>query len=1092
MTINTCLEKIEDITRQNLELLKTINQAFTTKHEHLSVNINDTQYIVPSFISLENKINTLQQNLENIVNAPATGECFTYFDGTTQRLELSGYSTTPVQTQPIDTTNDRNEHLFGVDSNDIFKDFMNPMPYSRILLNTIPNNVKTLCVKKIALKNPQLIDLVKNELGTQNPDSDIDEMAVMNIDYGTIKAMLYNFIEDVDYVDYDTIRRIPIRKSQGYGVYGIETINRVWEDSDFTQYYDVTLNKELIYTINDGTIDRNIKVGDKLVTSNSRVLCEVTEIHPASRTLTLKVLYGGYVDLTTASQSTQLGTLMFYSSIDFDNTKYIDVPLEEDQYVCVFIAAVNDTTNTRGAWGQGLFYNTDNLVIYLDGADKPAVKFRDYYNEHVNNIGDTLYDLTKFMNSSLYNMTMTEMENVLTYKPVIEADNLIVTQINKHLNDSDTVQKIRNLYNQKAKYKTELDTVQASIDNINDILSNIAFDVQDTNRAMYESQLSEYNTKKAELTTSIVSIANEINANVNAADTPIENAKYHIRGFVDVTIPDELKVEGTPFEVIKIDVEYRYKNRNKMSGNAETISENEIFSDWNKMDSVYREKLLKYNKEGTLVFPYQFELEPTNDKMNVISFNQIDIPITQGEIVDIRYRYEYSLGFPFVKVYSDWSEIYTQEFPDEYLQNATILSIIEENNNDIKNNAVNELLREKGLIDHEEDKLIDQNITYFHKPEHIASGFYTDERRVIPLYDVLQSMRSDISEMMSEVYGSLGNNLIVSVYDEMNSVSLPQNTNTTFFACSYLSNENKQRLGDIVPSADLYNVKNFQIAYTQININLYNGGTYPIRLHSMFPGDPNADLAIDTPGKYDWRDYTSSEAHEEGGVITEPYGVWMQQDGTDGVSKPIKQRQNQFMYFRYKEAVRNAKIYEDTRINFAEKHNDKNYPTYASKYSIFPLIDNWSQAYNDPTSRPHLFASVFPYLSQDSKLIINDSNTDYIVINPGESVDIPLSMYYYIDPDNTHTNAEKNPYVMQHLEFDLRTSLFADPVTYKVDIKAFYNDTAAKKGMKKIVSFNAEGVASPKSAAQRSASDIRRTSVVIGPDGTARVKVRRR
>lgn len=1085
MTINTCLEKIEDITRQNLELLKTINQAFTTKHEHLSVNINDTQYIVPSFISLENKINTLQHNLENIVNAPTTGECFTYFDGTTQRLELSGYSTTPVQTQPVDTTNDRNEHLFGVDSNDIFKDFMNPMPYSRILLNTIPNNVKTLCVKKIALKNPQLIDLVKNELGTQNPDYNIDEMAVVNIDYGTIKAMLYNFIEDVDFVDYDTIRRIPIRKSQGYGVYGVETINRVWEDSDFTQYYDVTLNKELIYTINDGTIDRNIKVGDKLVTSNSRVLCEVTEVHPASRTLTLKVLYGGYVDLTTADQSTQLGTLMFYSSIDFDNTKYIDVPLEEDQYVCVFIAAVNDTTNTRGAWGQGLFYNTDNLVIYLDGADEP-VKFRKYYNEHVNNIGDTLYDLTKFMNSSLYNMTMTEMENVLAYKPVIETDNLTVTQINKHLNDSDTVQKIRNLYNQKAKYKTELDTVQASIDNINDILSTIAFDVQDTNRAMYESQLSEYNTKKAELTASIVSIANEINANVNAADTPIENAKYHIRGFVDVTIPDELKVEGTPFEVIKIDVEYRYKNRNKMSGNAETIGENnEIFSDWNKMDSVYREKLLKYNAEGTLVFPYQFELEPTNDDINVISFNQIDIPITQGEIVDIRYRYEYSLGFPFVKVYSDWSDIYTQTFPDEYLQNATILSIIEENNNDIKNNAVNELLREKGLIDHEEDKLIDQNITYFHKPEHIASGFYTEERRVIPLYDILQSMHSDISEMMSEVYGSLGNNLVVSVYDEMNSVSLPQNTNTTFFACSYLSNENKQKLVDIIPSATGA-VTEWPIAYTQININLYNGGTYPIRLHSLFPGDPNAGLAINTPGKYNWRDYTGNDSSEK-------FGVWMQHDGADGNSEPIKQRLNQFMYFRYRKAIGNDIIYNKNTIAFGlPDSDDKNLPTYANLNSVFPLIQSFDDAYHGAPSRPpYLFISVFPYLSQDSKLIINDPNTDYIVINPGESVDIPLSMYYYIDPSE-ETDAEKNPYVIQHLEFDLRTSLFADPVTYKMDIKAFYNDTAAKKGMKKIVSFNAEGVASPKSAAQRSASDIRRTTVTIGSDGTARVKARRR
>ena len=176
---------------------------------------------------------------------------------------------------------------------------------------------------------------------------------------------------------------------------------------------------------------------------------------------------------------------------------------------------------------------------------------------------------------------------------------------------------------------------------------------------------------------------------------------------------------------------------------------------------------------------------------------------------------------------------------------------------------------------------------------------------------------------------------------------------------------------------------------------------------------------------------------------------------------------------------------------FGQTINGKNYPTYAHKYSVFPLIEPWNYAYVNPEEAPYLFASVFPYLSQDSKLIINDSNTDYIVINPGESVDVPLSMYYYIETSDA-ANADKNPYVIQHLEFDLRTSLFADPVTYKMDIKAFYNDTAAKKGMKKIVSFNAEGVASPKSAAQRSASDVRRTTVTIGSDGTARVKARRR
>jgi hypothetical protein len=1087
MTINTCLEKIEDITRQNLELLKTINQAFTTKHEHLAVVIDGTQYMVPSFISLENKINTLQQNLENIVNAPSTGECFTFFDGTTQRLELSGYSTTPVQTQPDASRDSDNKAVFGVEQNDIFKDFLNPMPYARILLGTIPNNVKTVCVKKVALKNQQLIDLVLDSLGEQS--TDIDTTGVVNIDYGTLKAMLFNYIEDTDYVDYDTIRRIPVRKSQGYGMYTIHTINRVWEDNDFTQYYDLTFNEDLIYTVDDGTIDRNISVGDKLVTSNSRVICEVTELHPASRTLTVKVLYGGYVDLTTAEQSEQLGTLMFYSSIEFDNTKYIDVPLEEDQYVCIFVASVNDTTNTRGAWAQGLLYNTDMLKIYIDGKE---YKFRKYYNENVNNIGDTLYDITKFMNSSMYNMSREEMQRLVQYKPVIEQDRVTVTQINKHLNDSDTVKKIRNLYSQKSKYKSELDTVQTSINNINNILSSIAFDYTDNNRAMYESQLSELNAKKAELTASVMSIANEINANVNSADTPIENAKYHIRGFVDVTIPQDITVEGTPFDVIKIDVEYRYRNRNKMSGNAETIGENEIFSDWNRMDSVYRDKLLKTNNEG-IVYPFQFDLEPTNDTLNVISFNQIDIPITQGEIVDIRYRYQYSLGFPFVKIYSSWSDIYTQTFPDEYLQNVPILSIIEENNDDIKKNAVSSMLKEKGITPHVDDRIVDQNVTYFHQPEHIASGFYTDERRIIPLYDMLQSMYSDLTDIRSEVYGTLSDNLIVSVFDDINTAVLQRDIQNNFYTSSFMSNDNKQMLGTIlglspnnVDGTYTTSIYNEGIAYSQININLYNAGSYPLRLHSLFPGDPSGVLGSTTPGKYSASDYSNTADNGN--------AVYMLREGGDNNNdtRASEQVMNQILYFRIKTANGEPLYTEYTGSNPTSFVNWNDSPAYSYKYAVLPKLgDQFTNAFVSTEVQDNdvvRWSTLFPYVAQDNTLIIGDSNAQYITINPGESVNVPLSFYYYMHRPNDNNTALS---VHQSIEFDVRTSLFSDPVTYKVSIIADYYDTVAKKGLKKIVVQNAEGIAAPTNAATAASRHARRAQAVVN-DGTSTARPRRR
>ena len=53
---------------------------------------------------------------------------------------------------------------------------------------------------------------------------------------------------------------------------------------------------------------------------------------------------------------------------------------------------------------------------------------------------------------------------------------------------------------------------------------------------------------------------------MNETNIPIENAKYHIRGYFDVkSYIDGL---GLNINVNKILVQYRYKNQDKITGNA--------------------------------------------------------------------------------------------------------------------------------------------------------------------------------------------------------------------------------------------------------------------------------------------------------------------------------------------------------------------------------------------------------------------------------------------------------------------------------------------------------------------------------------------
>ena len=59
ITLNEYLVEIQELTKKNFEILKALNNSFYTKSEHLRVNIDNSDYVIPSFISLENKISTL-------------------------------------------------------------------------------------------------------------------------------------------------------------------------------------------------------------------------------------------------------------------------------------------------------------------------------------------------------------------------------------------------------------------------------------------------------------------------------------------------------------------------------------------------------------------------------------------------------------------------------------------------------------------------------------------------------------------------------------------------------------------------------------------------------------------------------------------------------------------------------------------------------------------------------------------------------------------------------------------------------------------------------------------------------------------------
>ena len=133
---------------------------------------------------------------------------------------------------------------------------------------------------------------------------------------------------------------------------------------------------------------------------------------------------------------------------------------------------------------------------------------------------------------------------------------------------------------------------------------------------------------------------------------------------------------------------------------------------------------------------------------------------------------------PYINMSSSWSDIVNIEFPIEYTKDVAVLTIIEENNNDIETNRFNSILETSGINTHINDALVDQNITYYHKSDNIASGFYTEERKVIPLKDKLQTMSNDIAILKSDILGTEGNYQVNAILGDENITLYSDRENT--------------------------------------------------------------------------------------------------------------------------------------------------------------------------------------------------------------------------------------------------------------------------------------------------------------------------
>ena len=625
----------------------------------------------------------------------------------------------------------------------------------------------------------------------------------------------------------------------------------------------------MVWTSTKDAAENNLATGCKLTNYDGAAQFEITKIHIPSRTMTLRVLHGSYINLmqdTTPNDTTHsdYSILKFLTPTNEDiisKDKNLQIPLEEDQYIILYASPITPTTRVQADWSTGMFVDTYQLNVIVGNT---LVGFEDYYKKNVRNIGDCLMELAGTMQSPLSNFsedTFKELTGGDLSKPVLgDGTNatLQVVQINKHMNDSEAAKNIRSLYSQKKQYQTRLADVTNKINDLETELASVSFDDQTGTRGMYETQISELRKQYNELYSSLNHIIDSISTAANNSQIPIEAAKYRVRGYVDVAkVLDNLHVNGRNGDIGLEDIrgvhiQYRYKNPDIPQANVSVINEF-LFTEWTDQFPEPRMKSVKY-KEGKYTGAYDDLKESgvLDDTSNKPKFNQVDIPITQGEIVDVRARIIWAFGYPFSRCTSPWSDIYTMEFPDELVKDVQLKTIIDENNDDIETYRFTNIIRENGIDVHTQDKVQDQDITYFHKPENIASGFYTQERRIIPLRDKLSTMDKDLVELLDLVKGTTADAIKVSFTIGSNTYNITQGIDNDIHLQPYGS----VKAGAIANGPYLRRLETGPVQTMGV-IKITNTTKHTVNLYSMFaaPRDKAIHNIIKSRRVFDLENY---------------------------------------------------------------------------------------------------------------------------------------------------------------------------------------------------------------------------------------------
>ena len=728
------LEQALILEKNSLETVAKVSDAVTSQKDTVTITLTDPNdpkktitYSIPSFGYLKSEIERLDNSIKTISNLESgSGSRIQLSDGTYRKIVASKLDS---EAPTITTTN--NITNFNFKSNWLFEDMMNPYLYANVdLSNCVPTETEKVLIQRYILNcvnNKQLnyFDSIKNNS--------------TKIDYKSfLKGLLNNgitYILDENYYDLPPIRR---RYS---GEFAIDRILENTLTPDGKNILGRLILKSLSYTDNNSGVENTVTLAKndilEIKENPATTRYMVTYVDVATNEIRLKRLEG-YTPITNET--------IFKISSNQVKKISVEIPVSFDRREVIFIKSIDPDSNIPSSkWSPGIaFYTNDLKYTSPQGVTS---KLETFYQKNVVDFGNIILSYSKDYYPSV-------VEGIKPDAPVLHYDSeddsasdFKIVQINKQLAEGTEANTFKKLIADKENALSQINNNNKLVEQQKELIQTTKFTTT-AEKLNAQNKLAEYVKNQGTYTALYNSIVNQIKAQYAA--TYIEKPKYRVRGFWSIPAPKISKSSG-PQQIIQFKVRYRYLSESGVANKEEeftyldgTTNATGRFSNWNEVLTPMRRRVKE--SDGT----YSWEKVNTADP-DQININQLDLPIQNGEQIEIQIKSISEAGFPTNPMESDWSEpvvIAFGDFPE--LQGDDISEIIAQNRVDASVANVVENMTGNSYA-HMASSFYTNDKYFAHNAESITSGFLSPEQTPITLYDKLYDLQNQITAVSEQI-----------------------------------------------------------------------------------------------------------------------------------------------------------------------------------------------------------------------------------------------------------------------------------------------------------------------------------------------------